>query len=225
MLVIIKLGATMLRPLVAGLAIAALVAGSGAVASADPTIVGHGRGGVAMSPLPFLDDCPAGTYQAASGDCVERPDSSPSNATAICRDGTDSHSEHRSGTCSGHGGVSQWCPCGSASASSAGLMPQASSEDTFMALAANPNTGDVTWVTHATSQQLANQIALNDCVSKYGDGCGVLAGMRNGCAALAIDWASGIWQGGIGPDPDTAGADALGKLPTSQIKAARCSWN
>jgi hypothetical protein len=30
---------------------------------------------------------------ASSGDCVEDPDSSPSNVTAICADGTDSHSE------------------------------------------------------------------------------------------------------------------------------------
>jgi Protein of unknown function (DUF3761) len=31
--------------------------------------------------------------------------------SAICRDGTYSYSRSRSGTCSGHGGVSQWCPC------------------------------------------------------------------------------------------------------------------
>jgi len=29
-------------------------------------------------------------------------------ATAVCRDGTYSHSGHRSGTCSSHGGVAQW---------------------------------------------------------------------------------------------------------------------
>ncbi len=32
-------------------------------------------------------------------------------ASAICRDGTYSYSKSRSGTCSGHGGVGQWCPC------------------------------------------------------------------------------------------------------------------
>lgn len=31
-----------------------------------------------------------------------------SSATAICRDGTYSHSAHRSGTCNHHGGVDQW---------------------------------------------------------------------------------------------------------------------
>lgn len=30
------------------------------------------------------------------------------DASAICNDGTCSHSEHRQGTCSGHGGVKTW---------------------------------------------------------------------------------------------------------------------
>lgn len=32
----------------------------------------------------------------------------PYGATAICRDGTYSYSQHRSDTCSHHGGVAQW---------------------------------------------------------------------------------------------------------------------
>jgi hypothetical protein len=32
----------------------------------------------------------------------------PPGATALCRDGTYSYSKHRSGTCSGHGGVKRW---------------------------------------------------------------------------------------------------------------------
>ncbi len=32
----------------------------------------------------------------------------PQGATAICNDGTYSHSQHRRGTCSHHGGVKQW---------------------------------------------------------------------------------------------------------------------
>lgn len=32
----------------------------------------------------------------------------PSGATAKCRDGSYSHSAHRSGTCARHGGVAQW---------------------------------------------------------------------------------------------------------------------
>ncbi|WP_051468562.1 DUF3761 domain-containing protein [Actinomadura oligospora] len=32
----------------------------------------------------------------------------PSGATAICRDGTFSFSQHRRGTCSHHGGVARW---------------------------------------------------------------------------------------------------------------------
>jgi hypothetical protein len=34
--------------------------------------------------------------------------SPPAGATAQCNDGTYSFSQHRSGTCSGHGGVRQW---------------------------------------------------------------------------------------------------------------------
>jgi hypothetical protein len=34
--------------------------------------------------------------------------STPAGATAQCRDGTYSYSQHRSGTCSGHGGVGTW---------------------------------------------------------------------------------------------------------------------
>jgi hypothetical protein len=32
----------------------------------------------------------------------------PAGATAQCQDGTYSFSQHRQGTCSGHGGVSRW---------------------------------------------------------------------------------------------------------------------
>jgi Protein of unknown function (DUF3761) len=57
---------------------------------------------------PPYDTCPYGTYQAHSGDCVPRPDYSPRNVTAICCDGTHSHSESHQGACSHHGGV---CEC------------------------------------------------------------------------------------------------------------------
>jgi hypothetical protein len=51
--------------------------------------------------------CSPGTYRNSSGNCVEDPDGNK-NGTAVCRDGTESHSESRSGTCSGHGGVQRW---------------------------------------------------------------------------------------------------------------------
>ncbi|XBL81623.1 DUF3761 domain-containing protein [Mycobacterium shigaense] len=37
---------------------------------------------------------------------------------ARCRDGSYSHSQTHSGTCSGHRGVAQWCPCNSVSGQS-----------------------------------------------------------------------------------------------------------
>ena len=56
--------------------------------------------------------CPFHAWQfGADGQCVQRPTYSPTvpaGATARCRDGTYSFSQHRQGTCSGHGGVAQW---------------------------------------------------------------------------------------------------------------------
>lgn len=50
-------------------------------------------------------------YTNSYGRKVQRPtyhDSRPAGATALCNDGTYSYSQHRRGTCSHHGGVSEW---------------------------------------------------------------------------------------------------------------------
>ncbi|UKD51878.1 DUF3761 domain-containing protein [Amycolatopsis sp. FU40] len=60
------------------------------------------------TPDPVPADCGPGYYRNSSGTCVHNPSSNPSGATALCNDGTYSYSQHRSGTCSGHGGVKQW---------------------------------------------------------------------------------------------------------------------
>jgi hypothetical protein len=55
--------------------------------------------------------CGPDYYRNVSGHCVHRPEQSnerPLGATARCRDGTYSFSEHRRGTCSHHGGVATW---------------------------------------------------------------------------------------------------------------------
>jgi hypothetical protein len=55
--------------------------------------------------------CTNGTYVNSAGNTVCRPEESPTvpaGATAKCEDGTYSFSESRSGTCSHHGGVSEW---------------------------------------------------------------------------------------------------------------------
>jgi hypothetical protein len=54
-----------------------------------------------------------GHYINRNGHEVHQPAKSlngsfPSGATARCRDGDYSFSEHHPGTCSGHGGVAQW---------------------------------------------------------------------------------------------------------------------
>jgi hypothetical protein len=55
--------------------------------------------------------CGASQYRNVDGVCVNRPVAAPgppAGATAKCKDGTYSFSQHRSGTCSGHGGVAVW---------------------------------------------------------------------------------------------------------------------
>ena len=62
-------------------------------------------------PAPAPTNCPNGTYTNSEGNSVCRPYESPgapAGATAQCKDGTWSFSQNRSGTCSGHGGVSRW---------------------------------------------------------------------------------------------------------------------
>lgn len=54
---------------------------------------------------------PNGTYTNVDGNEVPSPyvaPSRPAGASAICRDGSYSFSQHRSGTCSHHGGVAEW---------------------------------------------------------------------------------------------------------------------
>jgi hypothetical protein len=55
--------------------------------------------------------CGGDYYINSDGNCVHRPVQAPgppAGATARCNDGTWSFSQHRSGTCSGHGGVAEW---------------------------------------------------------------------------------------------------------------------
>jgi hypothetical protein len=55
--------------------------------------------------------CAADEYRNVDGNCVPRPTQAaapPAGATAECNDGTYSFSQHRSGTCSHHGGVKRW---------------------------------------------------------------------------------------------------------------------
>jgi hypothetical protein len=60
---------------------------------------------------PPAADCGGDYYINSSGNCVHRPEqapAAPAGATARCNDGAYSFSQHRRGTCSGHGGVAQW---------------------------------------------------------------------------------------------------------------------
>lgn len=71
---------------------------------------------VVTTPTPVVTPAPAptpapstgSTYTNVDGNQIESPDSNAAGASAQCRDGSYSHSVHRSGTCSGHGGVATW---------------------------------------------------------------------------------------------------------------------
>ncbi len=57
----------------------------------------------AYSPLPRYQNCSNGSYINSDGQSVCRPDLNHSNIQ--CSDGTYSHSTHRQGACSHHGGI------------------------------------------------------------------------------------------------------------------------
>lgn len=176
---------------------------------------------------PAAAACPAGTYQAASGDCVERPDSSTSGVTAICSDGTDSHSESRSGTCSHHGGVSQWCPCGAATTpqratpvTDPSQLIATGGDDQFVALAISPLTAQIGWGTAGT-QPRADDIALSECALASSSECKIAAEMHNGCVAIAIG--SGMFMGGFGTTSAEAILNASSQLTNGRVAAVQCS--
>jgi hypothetical protein len=49
-------------------------------------------------------------YRNSDGETVHSPscDGQEKRHTAVCRDGSESYSRHRRGTCSHHGGVAKW---------------------------------------------------------------------------------------------------------------------
>jgi hypothetical protein len=64
----------------------------------------------APAPTPSADRVRATTPSPsnATGGSGKPEDNDPTGAIAKCKDGMYSHSAHRSGSCSGHGGVAQW---------------------------------------------------------------------------------------------------------------------
>jgi hypothetical protein len=69
-----------------------------------------GHGGVQKAGTSAASAAPAAAAPAAAKSAPTAPASNtdPTGATAKCKDGTYSKSQHRSGTCSSHGGVAQW---------------------------------------------------------------------------------------------------------------------
>jgi hypothetical protein len=93
-----------MRPRLALVVTVTLLAVLGATAAPGRSAPAPAHGSRALA-------CKTGYYKNVSGRCVHRPthaSSVPAGATAKCRDGTYSFSQHASGTCSHHGGVAVW---------------------------------------------------------------------------------------------------------------------
>lgn len=180
-------------------------------------------------PHATADECGPGYYWSTSHQtCVERPDNSTSDVTAVCRDGSDSHSQSTRGTCSHHGGVAQWCPCAGLAASSASDVPLPAAtvdRNDFVAIAVSRFTGRAGGWGTAGSQDSANAIAVGACETSTGDRCVAAAWAHNGCVSVVLDSDSGLFAGGAGSDTAAASANALGKLnvPTAQVTGSHCS--
>jgi hypothetical protein len=89
--------------------------------SSEGSATGSGKGGLIVASPDQEPPASSGKgglsndryYENVDGVDVHSPaysteGSTPADATARCADGTYSFSQHRSGTCSSHGGVSQW---------------------------------------------------------------------------------------------------------------------
>jgi hypothetical protein len=87
------------------------VAPSSPAASPSPSPVTSVAPPAAQPAEPPPAGCGEDYYVNSDGNCVHRPENAPAppaGATAECEDGTYSFSQHRSGTCSHHGGVKRW---------------------------------------------------------------------------------------------------------------------
>jgi len=186
----------------------------------------YGIIGLSAPSSAHADECGPGYYWSkAHGECVERPDSNPVGAVALCGDGKYSHSESRTGTCSENDGVAQWCPCGGAAPPSSNAptpLVTAGGDDQFVAIAVSPLTGKAGWGTGGSEGE-ATQKALAVCAAATGDVCQMAGGMHHGCAAYAIDPHTNRWNGGAGDDPASAGADAVRRNGGGYVAGVRCS--
>jgi Protein of unknown function (DUF3761)/Protein of unknown function (DUF732) len=124
-----------LRATLTSAAIITAAIGSPSPANAVPALTGP-TNGVVTARLPFAESPPCDYRSKRTGECVEGVDDNPVGATAECGDGLYSHSVTRSGTCSHHDGVAEWCPCGSPSNSTlAGTnASQADADQHFLSL-------------------------------------------------------------------------------------------
>jgi hypothetical protein len=116
------------RAALVGAAIVMAAIGSPSSANAVPALTGPADD-VVTAQLTFPESPPCDYRSKRTGDCVEGVDDNPVGATAMCGDGLHSHSETRSGTCSHHDGVAEWCPCDPSHSTLAGAAPSPADAD------------------------------------------------------------------------------------------------
>jgi len=80
---------------------------------ASPILATRASQKSSTAPTTTKAPCAADYYRNVNGVCVHRPvkpkrSEVPQGATAQCRDGSYSFSQHHRGTCSHHGGVGRW---------------------------------------------------------------------------------------------------------------------
>ncbi|MGE5698250.1 MAG: DUF4189 domain-containing protein [Candidatus Sericytochromatia bacterium] len=100
--------------------------------------------------------------------------------------------------------------------------PAHAQQDVFAAIAYSETESYAGWVVNASSQQQAENGALNQCESQSNSACKVAAWVKNGCVALALD-PNDKWSGGYGPDSAAAGASALKELPKGKVVKVACT--
>ncbi len=77
-------------------------AAKSSVATKSASVAPTNAGGTAPTPVTAGTSAPTGNGSSPAGN------TSSTGATAKCKDGTFSKSQHHSGTCSNHGGVAEW---------------------------------------------------------------------------------------------------------------------
>jgi hypothetical protein len=94
--------------------------------------------------------------------------------------------------------------------------PLAHADDNWIAMAISDSTGQVKVTYSGTSQDAAQQTAMQACRKTISD-CRLLASGQGGCVAIAMNGSSSRYFGGWGPTREESEAAALAKVPGGKV--------